>query len=539
MTRIWRRLPILRNNPVGQSLVELALFLPLLLIILSGLIEFGFAINQYINLVEAGREGARYGADGDPTSRETFRADETGYVYSETDCPTTTDYYLQIACVVDRASAPINLDPATDDIVISVFRVYSDTLNPINTPFIEGRWPAETTTPSVITATRTYDPALGEIMGQWRLHGGQSSQFTEAELRAMVDDTAPSAGVLVVEIYYQYHYLMNLPWLDPFLPDEGLQFYTFTVIPVPAAEPRPTPTNTPTPTRTPTATPTATATPTETPTLILPTDTPTETASPTDTGTPVNTPTATPGCRPGVVGANTSVLTVSQPNVVWSDGFSTAQIQLVLFDECGALITTDMTSAITISSSRGVQDTISLLFADPPSGRYVYQTLSSLVGVSTYTATVIDAMVGPVIITQTVNVNFVCVGGSPAPSTNPQYLQFLFSNPSPPITNRRLVFLRLDRVPPMAGGPNQLNQISFGSASNNVWTGAATNTPIIIGSADWAVGPTRSIVTGTFKFLQLKFNFPVAGTGTYTLVTRWDDGNGGSVCESAPVNTTP
>jgi hypothetical protein len=239
-----------------------------------------------------------------------------------------------------------------------------------------------------------------------------------------------------------------------------------------------------------------------------------------------------------VIGAGTSVLTVSNPNTIWADGFNTAQIQLILFDECGALISTDMTSSITLSSSRGGQDTFSLLFANPPSGQYVYQTLSSLVGTSTYTAVVIDPVIGPVTITQTVNVNFVCVTGSWAPSTVPQNLQFLFSNPNPPSTNRRLIYLRVDRVAPMSGGGNQLTSISFGSAGNTIWTGTASTTPIIIGSSDWT-GGSRSIVIGTFKFLQLKFNFAVAGTGTYTITTQWDDGNGGSVCQSAPVGATP
>ena len=63
-----------RKKSRGQSLVELALFLPILLIMLSGLVEFGFGLNQYINIVEATREGARFGVDGDP-GNEPFKND--------------------------------------------------------------------------------------------------------------------------------------------------------------------------------------------------------------------------------------------------------------------------------------------------------------------------------------------------------------------------------------------------------------------------------------------------------------------------------
>jgi len=50
----------------GQSLVEFAILLPLLLMMLSGLIEFGFALNVYLDLVDVSREVARFSADDDP-----------------------------------------------------------------------------------------------------------------------------------------------------------------------------------------------------------------------------------------------------------------------------------------------------------------------------------------------------------------------------------------------------------------------------------------------------------------------------------------
>jgi Flp pilus assembly protein TadG len=46
----------------GAAAVEFALLLPLFLIILFGVIFFGFAFNTKINLTQAARESARYGA---------------------------------------------------------------------------------------------------------------------------------------------------------------------------------------------------------------------------------------------------------------------------------------------------------------------------------------------------------------------------------------------------------------------------------------------------------------------------------------------
>ena len=55
-----------RSKPLGQSLVEFTLMLPILLIVISGLIEFGFLLNFYLDLVDTTREVARLASDDDP-----------------------------------------------------------------------------------------------------------------------------------------------------------------------------------------------------------------------------------------------------------------------------------------------------------------------------------------------------------------------------------------------------------------------------------------------------------------------------------------
>lgn len=46
----------------GQALVEMALVLPILILILMGIIEFGRVLNAYLIITNASREGARYAA---------------------------------------------------------------------------------------------------------------------------------------------------------------------------------------------------------------------------------------------------------------------------------------------------------------------------------------------------------------------------------------------------------------------------------------------------------------------------------------------
>jgi len=54
----------------GQGLVELAIMLPILLILLFGLIEMGFGLRNYLIVVNAAREGGRFAARGRYTDRD-------------------------------------------------------------------------------------------------------------------------------------------------------------------------------------------------------------------------------------------------------------------------------------------------------------------------------------------------------------------------------------------------------------------------------------------------------------------------------------
>ena len=51
-----------RTSNRGQALVEFTLILPILLLLFAGLIELGFALYDYLQVVNAAREGARFGS---------------------------------------------------------------------------------------------------------------------------------------------------------------------------------------------------------------------------------------------------------------------------------------------------------------------------------------------------------------------------------------------------------------------------------------------------------------------------------------------
>jgi Flp pilus assembly protein TadG len=54
----------LLKNQKGQALVEFAVILPLLLLLIMGIIEFGLMLNSYLTVRNVSREGARAGIVG-------------------------------------------------------------------------------------------------------------------------------------------------------------------------------------------------------------------------------------------------------------------------------------------------------------------------------------------------------------------------------------------------------------------------------------------------------------------------------------------
>ena len=65
-----------RRREGAQSLAEFALILPVFLILVFGIIDFGMGLRAYITVAQATREGARYGIIGN--SAGTFTAGGSG-----------------------------------------------------------------------------------------------------------------------------------------------------------------------------------------------------------------------------------------------------------------------------------------------------------------------------------------------------------------------------------------------------------------------------------------------------------------------------
>lgn len=201
----------------GQGLVETAILLPVLLILLSGLLEFGFLLNEYMTIQDAVRNAARYAADSDFSFRDTIA-----------DCDRTKDFYRQTACLVNRElsrEAPfVGLNPGNgrDDVLISVFSVKGPSGE------IAARFPSDVGEAGWSMA----EDLTGER--------NQSSTFTSAEMQAKLSGLAPNTGYVLVELFYAYDQKLKLPWITAFVPDPIL-LRPYAVMPNSSAEPTPTP----------------------------------------------------------------------------------------------------------------------------------------------------------------------------------------------------------------------------------------------------------------------------------------------------------
>ncbi|MGQ0600240.1 MAG: PA14 domain-containing protein [Anaerolineales bacterium] len=151
--------------------------------------------------------------------------------------------------------------------------------------------------------------------------------------------------------------------------------------------------------------------------------------------------------------------------------------------------------------------------------------LLSIAGTPTATSTV----TGTATITPSLTPSPNCVTGAPDVSVDPNALQILFTNPAIAMLNRRLTGLSVSW-----SGAQLITSISLGSVANVIWAGGPVSSTLILGETDWT-GSNRSIVTDTFRPLSINFDRAVY-PGSYIVSATWDDGFGGNLCTSPPVN---
>jgi hypothetical protein len=222
------KLPWFRRGRVksrGQSLVEFTVLLPVLLIMISGLIEFGIMLNYYLDVIDAAREAARYASDADPIR------DPNDGSYLDPNPAFYTDVQT-LAMESLRAASDNRIDwpqlqamyggtfcnHVPGDIVISAFGIR----NNAGSPVVDRRFPN----------------GFGDNGLSMCNH--YTSKITSAQVQARLQAAAPTSGLVLVEVFFDYDQVLALPWITAFVPNP-IRLHAYTIMPNSSVEPTPTP----------------------------------------------------------------------------------------------------------------------------------------------------------------------------------------------------------------------------------------------------------------------------------------------------------
>ncbi len=180
----------------AQSFLELALVLPVLLIMLLGLVEVAIFIGRYLDVLDLTREVARQAA------REERFLDENAFF---------NDTFSYLAPPPNGLNSYIDIDPAVDDVVISVFDLRGS-----------GEWFMRNLT----TTNENYKKDCDGNTVRAQPHFSLSNVIS-------VGSPPSNEGMIAVEVFYCHELALNLPIFSSFIPNP-VQIHAFTIFPFPA-----------------------------------------------------------------------------------------------------------------------------------------------------------------------------------------------------------------------------------------------------------------------------------------------------------------
>ena len=269
----------------GQSFTELAIFMPILILLLAGMVEVVFLFNDYLQMLDAARNGSREASDSDPFPAEVGSFGVTtapsGAYDAIKDCGSTQNFFRNTACNTNAglgplilqtysASTPLHPDASAvtrncsvagynavfrDDIVVTVFAIAK----------------AGATGSQTLEIRRyddnTVDGGVGELVpdggdGQtvadggdfnqsgWSLMedqystGGMCSTVLISDINNRLADTdvplVPNTAFVMVEVFITHEQIFNVPGFGDLIPNP-IPVHSYAIFPLVSAEPTPTP----------------------------------------------------------------------------------------------------------------------------------------------------------------------------------------------------------------------------------------------------------------------------------------------------------
>jgi hypothetical protein len=261
----------------GQSFLELALVLPILLLMLLGLVEVAFFMGKYLDALDLTREAARFASIREPYSK--IAADfncftgERFEFYWDTSCIFSPPEEIECTEIRDLGSGNwlkwcnglnkyLAFNPATDDVVITVFTVDKDnnlTQNPNDPQTVNEYTTYASTKKSYYWALSNHiqDGTYHQV-DNWKkdckgnTDNNKTPFYTIPSVSSLMNLNAadfPSGmtvgqapgnkGFVAVEVYYCHTQTLGLPVFTLFVPNP-MMIHAYTLMPLPAAAPTPT-----------------------------------------------------------------------------------------------------------------------------------------------------------------------------------------------------------------------------------------------------------------------------------------------------------
>jgi len=237
--------PGLARRHSSQSFLELAVILPIILIMLLGLVEVTVFVGRYLDLLDLTREAARFASVRDPFAPFSVSpncSDPTSYNFYYSSACIFAPPIGSSACTGDPAfcgglNPYILVDSTTDDVIITAFTITKSgqvsAIHPSSPPWALSDH--DLNTGSNANWTRNCD---GEVVRS-------SPYYTSARVQALLSssaDLSTNRGYVAIEAYYCHSQVLGIPIISDFI-GNPIQIHAYTIMSLPAAQPTPTPSN--------------------------------------------------------------------------------------------------------------------------------------------------------------------------------------------------------------------------------------------------------------------------------------------------------
>ncbi len=233
--------PASRQVARGQSFLELAIVLPVILIMLLGMVEVVVFIGRYLDVLDLTREAARFASVRDPftVSTGTANCSDTNYY----------NFYYNTACVLSPPAGSasctdsnycnglnpyVYINPATDDVIISVYTVQIDSDVSAVHP-VSGVWALSDHDADTAHNGNWTKDCEGNVVRS-------VPYYTQARVQSQMEaaESLPNRGYVAVEVFYCHAQVLGIPIISDFI-DNPLQIHAYTIMSLPAAQPTPSP----------------------------------------------------------------------------------------------------------------------------------------------------------------------------------------------------------------------------------------------------------------------------------------------------------